>query len=346
LLRLAPAAIALPSVLALAPRVALAQSDSDRATARALGREGETALEAKDYPTAEDRFRRADKLIHAPTLELGLARALVGVRKLVEAQETYNRIVREGVSPGAPAAFVKAVEAAKVEVEAVSPRLGMVTITVKGAGGAEVPGASVTLDGVAVNTASLGVKRFIDPGAHVLQATGTGYKSGELRFNVTEGQTVDAPLSLEFSPQAAAAATPGSGAPEGGAAGATGTAQAGAETGTPHKGPGILPWIAFGVGGAGLILGGVTGGLALGAHSTLAGECTATMCPSSKQGDLDSYHLDATLSTVGFIVGGVGVAAGVVLLLTAPKGDNPPAQAGLRVVPVVGPGSIGAVGQF
>jgi hypothetical protein len=345
LLRLAPAAIAVPSVLALAPRVALAQSDSDRATARALGREGEAALEAKDYPTAEDRFRRADKLIHAPTLELGLARALVGVRKLVEAQETYNRIVREGVSPGAPAAFGKAVEAAKVEVEAVSPRLGMVTITVKGAGGAEVSGASVTLDGAAVNTASLGVKRFIDPGAHVLQATGTGFKPGELRFSVTEGQTVDAPLSLESAPQAAASATPGSGAPEG-AAGATGTTQAGAETGTPHKGPGILPWIAFGVGGAGLILGGITGGLALGAHSTLAGECTATVCPASKQSDLDSYHLDATLSTVGFIVAGVGAAAGVVLLLTAPKGENPPAQAGLRVVPFVGPGSVGAVGQF
>jgi hypothetical protein len=349
LLRLAPVAVALLSVPALPASTAFAQSDSDRATARALGQEGEAALEAKDYAKAEDRFRRADKLIHAPTLELGLARALVGVGKLVEAQETYNRIVREGVPPGAPPAFAKALESAKNEVGAVSPRLGTVTITVKGAGGAEVPDASVTLDGVALNTASLGVRRFIDPGAHVLHASGTGFKAGELRFNVTEGQTTDAPLSLEVAPQAAGAAgTAAAGtAPGGATAGPGGEAQPGGETGAPHKGPGILPWVAFGIGGAGLILGGVTGGLALGAHSTLAGECPATNCPSSAQNDLNSYHAYATLSTVGFIVGGVGAVAGVVLLLTAPKGESPPpAQAGLRVVPVLGPGSIGAVGQF
>jgi hypothetical protein len=347
LLRLAPVAVALLSVPALPARVAFAQSDSDRATARALGQEGESALEAKDYKTAEDRFRRADKLIHAPTLELGLARALVGVGKLVEAQETYNRIVREGVAPGSPAAFARAVESAKKEVEAVSPRLGTVTISVKGAGGAEVPNASATLDGVALNTASLGVRRFIDPGAHVLQASGTGYKAGELRFNVGEGQTTDAPLNLEFAPQAAGASA--AGAAPGGAPGGSpgGAAQPGEEP--PHrKGPGILPWVAFGIGGAGLILGGVTGGLALGAHSTLAGECPATNCPPDKQGDLDSYHTFALLSTVGFIVGGAGAVAGVVLLLTAPKGESPPpAQAsGFRIVPVLGPGSIGAVGQF
>ncbi|MGH7298628.1 MAG: hypothetical protein ACRELB_27050, partial [Polyangiaceae bacterium] len=84
------------------------QADVDRATARQLGEAGEQALSAKDYKTAEDDFRRADSLVHAPTLMLGLARALAGEGKLVEAQEAYRRIVREGVAPGSPRVFRKA----------------------------------------------------------------------------------------------------------------------------------------------------------------------------------------------------------------------------------------------
>jgi hypothetical protein len=334
------------------PTPARAQSDADRATARALGQEGEAALENKDYATAEDRFRRADKLIHAPTLEIGLARALVGTHKLVEAQETYNRIIREGVAPGAPAVFARALEDAKKEVGAVSPRLGSVTISVKAAGGGDVSGENVVLDGVAVNTASLGVRRFIDPGQHVLQVNADGFKPAELRFNVAEGATAEAPVTLERAPAALGpAGGPAGGTPEGapGAGSVSSPSSTAAEEPAHHGMPRSLPWIAFGVGAAGLILGGVTGGLAMGAHSTLADECKLGTCPADKQSDLDNYHLLGTLSTVGFAVGGVGVAAGVVLLLVQPKGDStPPAAAknGVVVTPVLGPGSIGAIGRF
>ena len=113
-------AITLAAVVSLAP-VTLAQSDGDRATARQLGQEGFQALDAKDYKTAEDRLRRADKLVHAPTLLLGLARALAGEHKFVEAQETFQRIIREGVAPGAPEAFKEAIESAKAEVGPIAP---------------------------------------------------------------------------------------------------------------------------------------------------------------------------------------------------------------------------------
>ena len=127
---------ALPRVLSVATCLALgvtcaslaqAQSDVDRATARTLGQDGQKALDAKDFKTAEDDFRRADSLVHAPTLLLGLARALAAEGKFVDAQETYKRIVREGVAPGAPAVFQKAVEDAGKEVVDVSPHIGGVT---------------------------------------------------------------------------------------------------------------------------------------------------------------------------------------------------------------------------
>ncbi|MGH7296344.1 MAG: hypothetical protein ACRELB_15500, partial [Polyangiaceae bacterium] len=165
-----------------APHAAFAQSDSDRATARSLGQDGEKALDARDYKTAEDRFRRANSLVHAPTLLLGLARALAGEGKFVEAGEEYNRILREGVAPGAPAAFRHALEEAKKEVQDVAPKIGGVTIMVKTAAGADVPAPTVTVDDTPVNAASLGVRRLIDPGDHVFRATADGYKPGELRL--------------------------------------------------------------------------------------------------------------------------------------------------------------------
>src|SRR5690242_12546885 len=76
------------------PRGAFAQSDADKATARELGKEGQAALDKKDFKTAEDRFKRAEALFHAPTLALGLARAYTANGKYVAAQETYNRIIR------------------------------------------------------------------------------------------------------------------------------------------------------------------------------------------------------------------------------------------------------------
>ncbi len=78
---------------------AFAQSDAEnRATARALAAQGQEQLEAKDYAKAEDSFRRADALFHAPTLVLGIARASAAEGKFVEAWEAYNRIIIEGVT--------------------------------------------------------------------------------------------------------------------------------------------------------------------------------------------------------------------------------------------------------
>jgi hypothetical protein len=354
--------------------LARAQSDDDRATARALGQEGQQALDNKSWATAEDRFRRADKLVHAPTLEIGLARALAAQAKYVEAQEAYNKIIREGVPPGAPAAFKQALEDAKKEVEAVAPKLGGVVITVKATNGQDISDPKVVLDERAVNSASLGVKRAIDPGPHVLRVSADGYKGSEMRFTVLEGGSATENVTLEkdTSPVAAApapapggAAAPAPGgatSPAPGATPAGASATAGGEAPPPAK-KSILPWVAFGVGGAGLLLGGITGAVALGDHGTLADKCK-NGCPPDQKGTLDSYHTMGMLSTVGFIVAGLGAAAGVVLLVTQPKdtsgtesapapggttgpGAPPPAPAAhLKVYPVVGLGSAGVFGTF
>src|SRR4051794_5592030 len=104
---LAPLLFALSSL----PSLAAAQGvDANRAAARALAFDAQAALENKDYTTAAERFARADALVHAPTLQLGLARAHVGLRNLLAAHEVYARIVREGVPLKSSAVFARAVE--------------------------------------------------------------------------------------------------------------------------------------------------------------------------------------------------------------------------------------------
>jgi hypothetical protein len=341
------------ALVALGAPSAFAQSDADRATARALGGDGQQALDAKDYKTAEDRFRRADSLVHAPTLMLGLARALAGLGRYVEAQETYNRIVREGLPPGASEVFKKALADAKKEVAGVGLKVGGVTITVRGPAGVEVSTAKVVLDGAPVSSASLGVRRSVDPGPHALRVTADGFKPADVTFAVPVGGTVDEPVALDADATAPPAGPPGA-APSSTTPGVT-AIPAGARTAAPSTPAGgaaraALPWVAFGLGGVGLTVGAATGFVAMIKHSALSNNCSGTICEPRYRGDIDSYDTVATVSTVGFTVGGVGVAAGTILLLTQPKGEGPaavqPVATAVRVTPVLGPGVIGAVAEF
>jgi hypothetical protein len=346
-MRALPRAVSVATCLVLGATcasLAHAQSNEDRATARTLGQDGQKALDAKDYKTAEDDFRRADSLVHAPTLSLGLARALAAEGKYVDAQETYKRIIREGVAPGAPAVFQKAYEAAQAEVGSVSPHVGGVTITVKATGGGPVPGLQVTVDGAAVNAAALGVKRPADPGSHTVHASAQGYKPVDLTVTVPDGGSVDAPLTLDVDPNAAAAGATPAATPAAGASPAPASPDQPASA--SNSGPGPWPWVAFGVGGAGLIVGAITGGIALGDHSSLATACGGGNCPSSQSSNLSSYHTMGLVSTIGFVVAGVGAATGVVLLLVSPKSSAAPATGGVHVEPVVGLGTFGAIGTF
>jgi hypothetical protein len=122
-----------------------------------------------------------------------------------------------------------------------------------------------------------------------------------------------------------------------------------------------LALVAFGVGGAGLAVGAITGIIALGKAGDLKDTCNADKtCPPSEKDNVDSYKSMGTISTIGFIVAGVGGAAGLVLLLTAPTESSSSASAGryttvpvktqaregLSMSPYFGGTSAGVTGRF
>jgi hypothetical protein len=312
--------VLLVAAIGFAPGVAWAQaSDADRATARSLAREGYNAQQQTQYAVAADRFARADALVHAPTLLLGLARAQVGLGKLVEAEETYQRVAREPLPANAPPAFARAVEDAKSEVATLAPRLAWVTIDV----GAVGRPPEVTLDGVAVPVAAIGVRRACNPGTHSIKASAAGFAPAEKTFVATEGSDQRVSLAME----ALAAPPP--------PASVVVSSEQPASMSVSTK----VAMASFAVGAAGLITGSVAGILVLSKHSSLSRDCPDDQCATaSAQSEYNSYRSTALVADVGWIVAGAGVAVGVTLLIAAPKGNS--------VSAYVGPASAGVVGTF
>lgn len=344
--RLLPLAVAASfgvplSVTVARPAAAQEPSSNDIAQARQLGMQAQQAYDAGNYAESEKLWSAATRLYAAaPTLTLGLARAQAKAGHVVGAQESYNKIIREwdGKATGS-AAFKDALEAAKTEIAAVSARIAYVVINVEGA-----PSPQVTIDGQPVNSAALGLKRPVDPGQHVVKATADGYKPAEQQFTVPEAGNAEARLKLEKA-EGAVAATPVAPTEP-----AKEQPAVQAKTGGSNK---TLAIVAFGVGGAGILVGAITGLVAVGKHGDLADSCPDGKCTSDKQSDIDSYKTMGTISTIGFIVGGVGVAAGAVLWFTAPKETAARASRfatietkHVTMTPYVGVGSAGMTGRF
>ena len=109
-----------------------------------------------------------------------------------------------------------------------------------------------------------------------------------------------------------------------------------------------LSYAGFAVAAAGVVVGTVTGAVALSERSALGDRCPQNVCSAD---DADSYRHAATLarvSTVGLIAGAGGAAAAVMsLLLAAPARDGGDAAPSSAVVaPMVGPGGLGVRGVF
>jgi hypothetical protein len=328
--------------LAFVPTIAEAQTASpeDVAAARGLGTEGTRLADAGDCKNAIPKLEAAEKLFHAPTTLGRLGECQVATGKLVAGTENLNRVVRESLAPNAPAAFVAAKKRAEGVLAAAKPRIGTLRIHVDGPTADKI---TLTVDGLAVSTALLDADRPTDPGVHEVSATAPGYKPGQVSVNVGEAGQSAASLKLVADPDAVAnsttPATVGPTTPLGPT-----PAEKPASSGNGMR---IGSYVALGVGGVGVALGAIFGSMALGTKSKLDKDCQNKICPTSSQSDVDALSTQSTVSTIGFIVGAVGVGAGVTLLVLSNKHQTTTGEAPKPTVsPWVGLGSAGVRGTF
>ncbi|MEO8877811.1 MAG: hypothetical protein ABI461_19615, partial [Polyangiaceae bacterium] len=299
---------AAPMVLA-ASNANADDSSGNRAAARELGVQGVLLAEKGKCSEAIEKLERAEKLFHAPTTLERLGECKVEVGRLVDGTEDLQRVVKEDLAPGAPGAFTAAkVRAAGVLKKAI-PRIAHLRVHVNAPADTK---PNVTMDGLSYPDAALDGDRPVDPGTHNFAATADGMLKAETTVSLGEAESKSIELKLVPDPNAV---KPTQIAPPVVVDNKPPPPREDDHDKKPPPPPPPSPshvpaYIAFGVGVVGLGVGGVTGVLALSKKSTLDDACGAskTSCPASSQSDIESAKTMGTVSTIGFIVGGVGVA--------------------------------------
>jgi hypothetical protein len=312
-----------------------AQSDADKAAARAAAQQGIQAYTEGRFAEAADLLNRAETLYHAPPHVLYQARTQEKLGHLVEARELYLKLTRETLAPNAPEVFRTAQAEAKAELTALEARIPYLTVVLNPANA----NAKVMLDGVELPPAMIGLESPINPGKHRAVAVVGTTEGPAQEVDVAEG----ARLKVEVSPAAPVApvTTPPPATPM--------------DQGTsdPGKGLRIGGYVALGVGVVGLGVGTVflVNGLGKSSDSDkLFKTCDAGPggCSAAEEREVSDLDDDAasakTIGAVGLGVGFVGVGAGITMLVLAGNQSADNTQA--RITPWVGWQSAGVSGTF
>jgi hypothetical protein len=313
--------------------VALAQerSAADIAQARELMNEGLDLREKGNAQAAAEKLRAADALLHAPITGLELGRTYLLLGKLVEAREAFLAVERSQVIAAETAKSAAArAECAKL-ADQVRPKIPSLVIKVTGV---PVDTLAVTIDGSAIPSEVLAAPRLVNPGTHSVVATSTTGGHAETSVDLKEGETKDVVLKIAFEGGRSPTQAP---APEAPAPAIPPDTQS-----TTHWSP--LVYAGIGLAGLGVVVGGVTGALAISKASSIKSSCDGNRCPTSVGSDLNSDMTLGNVSTVSFAVAGVGAAVGVVGLLLSHR--QPSTTNSATISPWIGPASGGIRGSF
>jgi hypothetical protein len=171
-------------------------------------------------------------------------------------------------------------------------------------------GTKVVKDGVELGSAALDTWLPVDPGEQTIEVQRPDGGVAQTKVSLDEGEKKQ--VTLELPPAVSSGAR---------------KTERERETRTPKgKKNQTLGWVALGVGGAGFITSAVTGILVLGKKSTIDDNCgiggDETACNAEGKSAADSAKTLSLISTVGFVVGVVGVGGGTYLLVSGSSSSN------------------------
>lgn len=299
-------ACAIAGLVALAPRAASAQSPpSDKAAAEALFDEARALMKEAKYDVA------CPKLAESQRLDPGIGTLLY----LASCHEKSGRVATAWVTFREAAAAAHRVgqldreKIATARADALAPSVPRLTISPDAAAGEP----EITRDGVPVTRTLWGTPLPVDPGAHVIEVRLVGHKSRSITVTVPQGETLNLPIEpLEREAPAPASVAPASIAP-----------RLAAEPDSPSEAPPTFrraaPFVAGGIGVAGVIVGTIFGLRAFSLASNVEDSCPSGPCSASDVARARDSETAGNISTVAFVIGAAGVAVATVLWLTAPS---------------------------
>lgn len=313
--------LALPYLL-LAPDARADNSAADNATAEVLFNQARVAFEAGRFDEACPKYAEAQRLHPTPGTLLNIGRCEEARGNLATA---YGANLAAAILAHKIEDKVGREESARAEVKRLEPLLSMLVLTVPP--GTRVEGLQITRNGSAMGEGQWGAPVPVDAGAITIEASAPGRTTWKSTVKIERkpgSTTVDVPpLAL-----AAVAVPVDKGEPE--------SAWSGQKT------------AALAVGGAGVIgvvLGTIFGVKAIGKKSDADAACqpnAPTLCEAAGFALRHEEKSAGTISTISFIAGGVALAGGVVLFMTAPSGSAKKSEAmRFEVKPAVAGGDMG-----
>lgn len=287
-------------VVALSLAGQVSAQANDAAAAEALFEAGREAMARQDYAVACKNFEDSQKLDPAIGTIFNLANCEEQRGRLASAWQRFTEVAQQ--LPDTDDRRVIALERA----EALKARLPYLTLRF----GAGVPAdARVTRDGIAIGAAGLGVPLPIDPGEHeiVVSAEGRHEKTFAISLALAERKelVVTAGEPLPVAPAGEPAPPKRSDEPEG---------------------PPVVGYVLAGVGVVGIVIGAVTGVMALDRKATMKGDgCDPAGRTCDSQAGVDaasSGEILSTTSTIAFAIGGVSLGVGGYLILFTGKDEK------------------------
>lgn len=309
----APFFLAVLSALFVAfAQPAYAQSEADKAAAEALFDQARSLMQQGNFEPACEKLRTSQELDPAVGTLLYLGDCYEKANRLASAFRAFERAQADAEEANDSRAQLAAVRAS-----ALKPRLLSVIVEVQGA---PPQGLVVRASGRAVSPEEFGVATPVDEGPLLVVASAPGFDNVEIEVQIMRGAKepyrVVIPEFVEKRPTAAAA-PPVQPSP---------TPVDRPETpSNDGSGQRMAAYIVGGVGVASLIVGGVFAGLAKGKNDDSLAECSSqdpTRCNPTGKSLRDDAVSQASIATVAGIVGGIGLAAGVTLYVTAPSGSD------------------------
>jgi serine/threonine-protein kinase len=315
------------SLAALAPDAHAEASKADQRAAQKLFDEGLDLLEHDHAAEACPKLEESQRLDPGMGTAFRLGECYAATGRLVRAAQLYREVAAEAKAAKSAAREQVATERAD-EVAARTPKL-VVELT----DAARVPGLSVRVDDAALEPAQLGNPMPLDPGDHEVSASAPGFVSWSSRVHL-------APRGEAHVPIPALAAEPRAEAPH--AAPEPVAPPPPASPPSSFGGQRVAALAVAGLGVAGVAVGTVFGLQAKSKWNDTLGRCqggATDKCDATGVSLGGDAKTAATISTVSFVAGGVGLAGALVLWLTAPSGAK---TEPVRVTPIAGAGTFGA----
>jgi hypothetical protein len=284
-----------------------------REAARKLADAGYEAFQQGQYTDARESFRKADEKFHSPAFVVFIAKCEEKLGRRAAAYRMLAAVANEKLAEYAPDVFRKAQQEARELLPALESRVARVRLELPDAGERL---AELTIDGAEIEGGVRGETIVVDAGPHRIVAVHRDGRRFERDLDARAGALET--VAVRFGQDQ----------------GETEIESGGASW--------VAPAIAFGVGGAGLLVGAIAGGIFIGRASDLKDKCPNDECPPEALEEKDEVSTLGTVSTIGWIVAGVGGATGVLLLALTSGSDEP--QTGARFAPRVRALGLGPAG--